>query len=408
MAPKEKVNTKNTQKDEVLTRIAIVSDDRCKPKKCRQEVSKTAERAASRCFDASRGSRAPIGPANRIGRSDGRSGRSVGRIAARWLLPAAAPRCDTNIKTDSLSLSSPPPSPSPQQQCKKSCPVVKVGKLCIEVAPTSKVAWISEELCIGCGICVKVRGHTGTGAGRADAAADALSLSTDALTRKTTARAAAPKTHSPPTNKKQKCPFDAIMIINLPKNLENHTTHRYGPNAFKLHRMPMPRPGQVLGACCPGAVVSRALRFFFFFPARAAAPLSFLRSSRSSCACAGLRSHGAAGAGHSPTEVHKKPPSHDSPTQPTRTTPPGKNKKNAPKHARNKKTKKQKNKKTKQQQQASSAPTASASPPPSRSWPASSSPTWAGSRTRPTGRRSSPTSGAASCRTTSRGYWRTG
>lgn len=34
---------------------------------------------------------------------------------------------------------------------------VRAGKLCIEVAPTSKTAWISEELCIGCGICVKVR-----------------------------------------------------------------------------------------------------------------------------------------------------------------------------------------------------------------------------------------------------------
>jgi len=45
----------------------------------------------------------------------------------------------------------------------------------------------------------------------------------------------------------QKCPFEAIMIINLPKNLEKETTHRYGPNAFKLHRLPMPRPGQVLG-----------------------------------------------------------------------------------------------------------------------------------------------------------------
>ena len=43
----------------------------------------------------------------------------------------------------------------------------------------------------------------------------------------------------------QKCPFDAIMIINLPKNLEKETTHRYGPNAFKLHRLPVPRPGQV-------------------------------------------------------------------------------------------------------------------------------------------------------------------
>ena len=34
---------------------------------------------------------------------------------------------------------------------------MRAGKLCIEVAPTSKTAWISEELCIGCGICVKVR-----------------------------------------------------------------------------------------------------------------------------------------------------------------------------------------------------------------------------------------------------------
>jgi ATP-binding cassette subfamily E protein 1 len=45
----------------------------------------------------------------------------------------------------------------------------------------------------------------------------------------------------------KKCPFDAIAIINLPKDLEKNTTHRYGPNSFKLHRLPMPRPGQVLG-----------------------------------------------------------------------------------------------------------------------------------------------------------------
>jgi ATP-binding cassette subfamily E protein 1 len=74
-----------------------------------------------------------------------------------------------------------------------------MGKLCIEVAPTDKIAWISEELCIGCGICPK------------------------------------------------KCPFGAINIINLPKDLDKDTTHRYGPNSFKLHRLPVPRPGQVLG-----------------------------------------------------------------------------------------------------------------------------------------------------------------
>ncbi|WVN89562.1 uncharacterized protein L203_104787 [Cryptococcus depauperatus CBS 7841] len=86
-----------------------------------------------------------------------------------------------------------------RQECKRSCPVVKMGKLCIEVNPNDKKAFISEELCIGCGICVK------------------------------------------------KCPFDAIQILNLPTNLESHVTHRYAANAFKLHRLPTPRPGQVLG-----------------------------------------------------------------------------------------------------------------------------------------------------------------
>ena len=43
-----------------------------------------------------------------------------------------------------------------RQECKKSCPVVRMGKLCIEVSQNDKIAAISEELCIGCGICVKV------------------------------------------------------------------------------------------------------------------------------------------------------------------------------------------------------------------------------------------------------------
>lgn len=29
--------------------------------------------------------------------------------------------------------------------------------------------------------------------------------------------------------------------------MEKETTHRYGPNSFKLHRLPIPRQGQVLG-----------------------------------------------------------------------------------------------------------------------------------------------------------------
>ncbi|CBK20641.2 uncharacterized protein [Blastocystis hominis] len=84
-------------------------------------------------------------------------------------------------------------------ECKRYCPLVKMGKLCVEVKSTSKISFISEELCIGCGICVK------------------------------------------------KCPYKAISIINLPKSLENETTHRFGPNSFKLHRLPIPRPNQVLG-----------------------------------------------------------------------------------------------------------------------------------------------------------------
>ena len=34
-------------------------------------------------------------------------------------------------------------------------PPPPAGKLCIEVNPSDKIAFISEELCIGCGICPK-------------------------------------------------------------------------------------------------------------------------------------------------------------------------------------------------------------------------------------------------------------
>ena len=45
----------------------------------------------------------------------------------------------------------------------------------------------------------------------------------------------------------KKCPFEALQIINLPKYLDKDTTHRYGPSAFKLQGLPVPRSGQVLG-----------------------------------------------------------------------------------------------------------------------------------------------------------------
>ena len=34
----------------------------------------------------------------------------------------------------------------------------------------------------------------------------------------------------------QRCPFDAISIVNIPSNLDRDTTHRYSENSFKLHR----------------------------------------------------------------------------------------------------------------------------------------------------------------------------
>lgn len=84
-------------------------------------------------------------------------------------------------------------------ECKKKCPVVRIGQKCIDVNANSSVAFISESMCTGCGGCIKA------------------------------------------------CPYKAIKIINLPKNLSTQTTHRYGPNSFKLHGLPIPKKGQVLG-----------------------------------------------------------------------------------------------------------------------------------------------------------------
>eukprot|EP00588_Corethron_pennatum_P014462 CAMPEP_0194278992 /NCGR_PEP_ID=MMETSP0169-20130528/12940_1 /TAXON_ID=218684 /ORGANISM="Corethron pennatum, Strain L29A3" /LENGTH=684 /DNA_ID=CAMNT_0039023327 /DNA_START=123 /DNA_END=2177 /DNA_ORIENTATION=+ len=45
----------------------------------------------------------------------------------------------------------------------------------------------------------------------------------------------------------KQCPGDAVSVVKLPSNLTTDTTHRYGPNSFKIHGLPVPRPGHVLG-----------------------------------------------------------------------------------------------------------------------------------------------------------------
>lgn len=82
--------------------------------------------------------------------------------------------------------------------CKKACPINRSGKECITVAEDTKVL-INEELCIGCGICVK------------------------------------------------KCDRKALKVVNLPEKLQEDPIHRYGPNLFCLFRLPIPKPNSVVG-----------------------------------------------------------------------------------------------------------------------------------------------------------------
>ena len=83
-------------------------------------------------------------------------------------------------------------------ECIKECAVNINGQQSI-VLPDNKLALISEELCIGCGICIKV------------------------------------------------CPFDAIDILNLSEELKTDKIHQYGVNSFRLFRIPTVRKGQVVG-----------------------------------------------------------------------------------------------------------------------------------------------------------------
>jgi len=83
-------------------------------------------------------------------------------------------------------------------ECIRFCPKVRSG---VEVVKQGEDGYpiIVEALCIGCGICAA------------------------------------------------KCPFKAITIVNLPQELESDLTHQYGPNAFRLYRLPYPEPGSVIG-----------------------------------------------------------------------------------------------------------------------------------------------------------------
>ena len=84
-------------------------------------------------------------------------------------------------------------------ECIIYCPVNKTGGECIVQRQEDGKAVISEDLCTGCGICVK------------------------------------------------KCPFDAIVIVNLAKELGKDKIHQYGVNSFRLYRLPTPKKGSVVG-----------------------------------------------------------------------------------------------------------------------------------------------------------------
>ena len=84
-------------------------------------------------------------------------------------------------------------------ECIIYCPVNKTGGECIVQNPEDGKAVISEELCTGCGICIK------------------------------------------------KCPFDAIVIVNLAKELGEDKIHQFGINTFRLYRLPSLRKGSVVG-----------------------------------------------------------------------------------------------------------------------------------------------------------------
>jgi len=91
-------------------------------------------------------------------------------------------------------------------ECHAFCPPVRNGIECIVMNETTGKPIISESLCIGCGICIN------------------------------------------------KCPHDALIITQLPSELESDMIHRYSMNGFRLFRLPAPREKQVVGILGPNGM----------------------------------------------------------------------------------------------------------------------------------------------------------
>ncbi len=55
-------------------------------------------------------------------------------------------------------------------------------------------------------------------------------------------------------NRARHCPDDAVIVINLPEELDSEMTHCYGENSFRLFRLPAPRQKQVVGILGPNGM----------------------------------------------------------------------------------------------------------------------------------------------------------